>query len=821
MRSDDRRGETFLWLRDLRRDCIYGIRSLFRTPAFSLVAMMTLALGIGAVTVIYSVLRNVVLDPFPYSRSERMVNVVLKDGSGRIIRGPYFPAPEFLEYQQQATAFEDVVGTSRQSVHWVSDAGAERLTIAWMTPNGFTFLGVAPKLGRVFGDSDVAAGAPPVAVMNHRTWVTMFGADEGVIGRTLVLNGEPRTVVGVMPPRFEWNIADLWVPAAITHGDDPQSPRGVRAFQAHLRPGVTPQEAEAQLNVIGARRAAERPADYPQGFRFEVITVINWVVREFRAVLYTLFGAVSLLLVIACCNVANMLLARATTREREIAIRAAIGASRGRIVRQLLVESGLLALGGLTAGCALAYAGIEALAGFMPRQGVPWETQIRLDRPVLLFALAAAAIATIGFGLYPALQSVRQDIVASAGMGGRTTSGRRQARMRGGLVVAQVALSIVLLLGAGLLMRTFVKLSRVDLGFTPRNLLVAGIAFPPREGQSVEDTTRFYRQALDRFNSIPGIRSAAVAMYGAPFGGISSPFQIPGIDVPPEASVLLSFGSERLLETLGIPMRTGRDLTAVDVERSLRVAVVNETLAKQYFGSENPVGRSIKLARLSTLPVPLTDPTFEIVGVVRDAANSGPAERLLPQVFIPYTHRGPAGLAFVLRTASDPAALVPAVRQQVKAVDHEVALIEPAPYEDAIQRFFYARPRFSVLVLGIFSVAGIILVAFGIYGVLAYTVTQQTREIAIRMALGGERGHVVQMVVRFGMQLVGVGLVLGIAASLLTNRLLVTQLWNTSPYDPGTFAGVALAIVAIAALACWIPARRAVRVEPMVALRHD
>ncbi len=490
-----RQSRSFMWLDDLRRDVIYGVRTLLRTPSFTLVAVLTLALGISAVTVIYSVLRNVALDPFPYSRSDRLVNVVLRDGSGRIIRGPYFRSEEFLDYQEQTTAFEDVVGTSQFSAHWMSDSGAERLALNWMTPNGFDFLGVPPLIGRVFDHRDVAPGAPPVAVMNHRAWMTRFGADPGVIGRTLVLDGQSYTVIGVMPPRFEWNIADLWLPAAMQRSDDPQTPRGMRAFQAHLRPGVTAAEAEAQLNVVGARRAAERPNDYPPGFRFGIIPVVDWVVREFRGTLYALFGAVSLLLVIACCNVANMLLARATIREREITIRAAIGASRGRIVRQLLVESTVLACGGLVAGCLMAYGGIVALAGYMPRQGVPWETQIRLDRPVLLFALAAAAVATIGFGLFPALQSARRDIALGANTTARSTGGRRQTRMRAGLVVAQVALSMVLLLGAGLLMRTFVKLVRADLGLDPKNVLVAGIAFPPREQMSPEGQLQFYRAA--------------------------------------------------------------------------------------------------------------------------------------------------------------------------------------------------------------------------------------------------------------------------------------------------------------------------------------
>jgi putative ABC transport system permease protein len=808
-------------LEDLRRDVGYGIRTLARTPGFTAVAMITLALGIGAVTVIYSVLRNVVLDPFPYSRSDRMVNVVLKDASDRIIRGPYFPAPEFLDYQEQTEAFEDVVGTSRESVHWVSDTGAERLTIAWMTPNGFTFLGVQPLLGRVFGAADAAPGAPPIGVMNYRTWVTLFGADPGVVGRTLVLNGEPRTVVGVMPPRFEWNIADLWLPAALRRSDDPQTARGFRAFQAHLRPGVTAREAEAQLKVVAARRAAEHPDAYPPHSRFEVITVIDWVVREFRGVLYTLFGAVSLLLVIACCNVANMLLARATTREREISIRAAIGASRSRIVGQLLVESGLLALGGLVAGALLAYAGIAALAGFMPRQGVPWETQIRLDRPVLLFALVVAALATVSFGLFPAVQSARRDLVAGTNIAGRGTAGRRQTRMRSSLVVAQVALSIVLLLGAGLLMRTFVKLVGVDLGIDPKNMLVAGVAFPPRQDASGEDQRRFYREALDRVASIPGVRSAAISNGPPPFGGMSSGLQIPGIAVAPQSSAFVLFCSEHLVETVGLSLIKGRVFSGLDVEQSHHVALVNETLAKTYFGSDEPLGRTIRLARLATLPVPVADPTFEIIGVVRDFANQGPRERPAPQVFLPFTLRGPAVFAFVLRTSDEPMRVVSALRQEIQAVDRQVALVEPAALEDLIQRVFYARPRFSLLVLGIFAGTGIVLVAFGVYGVLAYTVSQQTREIAIRMALGGDRGHVIQLVLRLGLQLVGAGLIIGVAASLATNRLLVSQLWNTSPNDPMTFGAAISVVVAMAALACWIPARRAVRVEPMVALRHE
>jgi len=810
-----------MWFDDVRRDVAYGLRTLTKTPGFTIVAIVTLALGIGAATVIYSVLRNVVLDPFPYSRSERMVNVVLKDASGRFFRGPYFPAGEFLDYQEHTQVFEDVVGTSLEPMQWVHDAGAERLMIAWMTPNGFTFLGVPPMLGRVFGDADAAPNAPPVAVMNHRAWVRVFAADPAVVGRTLMLNGQPRIVIGVMPPRFEWNIADLWLPAAMSRSDDPQSARGTRAFQAHLRPGVSIEAAEAQLDVVAARRAAEHPNDYPPHYRMGVITVINWVVREFRGVLYTLFGAVSLLLVIACCNVANMLLARGMTREREISIRAALGASRGRIVRQLLVESALLAFAGLVAGCLLAYAGIAALAGYMPRQGVPWETQIRLDRPILVFALIAASVATLSFGLFPALQSARRDLVAGTNIGGRGTAGRRQKRLRGGLVVAQVALSIVLLLGAGVLTRTFVKLANVDLGFNPGNLLVTGVAFPPRQNASPADQLRFYRQAVERIGSTPGVRAVAIANYPAPFAAMSSMLQIPGLAVPPESSVLVTFCSERLLDTVGVPLVRGRQLSAVDVEQSHHVAIVNETLVKRYFGSGEPLARTVRLARLATLPVPVIDPTFEIVGVARDISNQGPRDVPAPQVFVPFTLRGPTGLGFVARTSSDPMRLIDAVRQEIQAVDRQVALVNPEPLESLLQRAFYARPRFSLLVLGIFACTGIVLVGFGVYGVLAYTVSQQSREIAIRIALGGARADVIRMVLRMGLTLIGIGLVVGLAISAATNRLLVSQLWNTSPHDPLTLTLTVVVVCAVGLLACWIPARRAIRIEPIVALRHE
>jgi len=816
-----RDARSFVTLDDLRRDVGYALRTLRRTPGFTAVATVTLALGIGSVTVIYSVVHNVLLEPFPYPHSRRMVDVVVRDSSNNVLRGA-LPVPEFLDYQEQATVFEEVIGTNVELMHFVTDAGAERLNVAWMTPNGFAFLGVRPLLGRVFGPADAAPGAPLVAVMNHRTWMTLFGADPAIAGRSIRLDGEPRTIIGVMPPRFEWHVADLWIPGSLNRAD-PAADRTHRWFQARLKPGGTVKEAQSQLDVIAARRAVERPRDYPQGSFVQVITVIDWVVGRFRGVLYTLFAAVGMLLLIACCNVANMLLARATAREREIAVRAALGASRARIVRQLVVESALLAIGGGIGGCLLAYGGINALARLMPRQGVPWETELRLDQPVLLFALATAAAATLVFGLFPALQSARRELVAGTNAGGRSgTAHRQQRRMRSGLVIAEVVLSIVLLLGAGLLMRTFLNLATVDLRINTRDVATAGVWFPPGHAESDAERQRFHRAVLDRIGALPGVVSAAVSTGAPVFSGMGSAIHVPGVPDDERRFVILQFCNDGFFNTIGQRVIAGRGISQPDAEGRRKAVVVNEGLALRYFPAENPIGRTIGLPRLATLPVPVADPTFEIIGVVQDVPNMNIREPAAPQVYVPLPFRGPSSVVYSMRTTGDPLAVLNAVRREIRALDRRVAIVEPlGTLEDRMQRLFYAQPRFSLIVLLMFAGTGLALVALGVYGVMAYTVSQQTREIAIRMAVGGEPRHVRRHVLRAGLRLLGAGIGVGLAVSVATNRLLVSQLWNVSPHDPITLIAAVTLILVIGAIACSVPARRAMRVEPIVALRHE
>jgi predicted permease len=808
------------WLDDAGRDVGYALRTLRRTPGFTAVAVMTLGLGIGAVTVIYSVVRNVVLDPFPYSHSDRLVDVIVSTASSRVFRGP-LPAAEFLDYVEQSDVFEDVAGANGMSMHFTAETGPERVSVILVTPNTFTFLGVPALIGRHFGPADAAPGAPRVAVLNHRTWTTKFGGDPGMVGRTITLNGEPRTVVGIMPPRFEWHVGDFWIPSPITR-DASNADAMPRWFQARLRRGVTIEAAEAQLNVIARRRAAAFPRDYPETSRIRVITIIDWVVGQFRQTLYTLFAAVGLLLVIACCNVANMLLAKATARERELTVRAALGASRGRIIRQLLIESALLAAFGTAVGVALAYGGLYALAGLMPRSGVAWEVQLRLDQPVLLFALGTATLATLAFGLFPAFASTRRDLVGAINSGGRSgTAGPAQTRMRGGLVIAEVALSVILLLGAGLLMRTFASLVGVDLGFDTRNLFVARVSFPSGLPATPAAKQQFYAAALERLHATPGVLSAAVSSSLPPFGGFRSGLETPGVALPENSSAVMYFCSEEFARTLGLRLMAGRDLSASDVASARKVAVINETLARRYFGTQPAIGRTIRLPRLAAPPATVTDPEFEVIGVVQDVMNQGITDPAFPQVNLPFTVPGWANLGLVMRTTGEPMAVAESVRRDIRRLDGNAALSDASTLESDLARGYFARPRFNAVVLGIFASTGLVLVALGIYGVVAYTVSQQTRQIAIRMALGGERRHVLRMVLRSGLTPVVIGLVVGVAAGALTNRLLETVLWRVTPYDPATIAATIALVVTIGICACCVPAWRAMRVEPVVALRHE
>jgi putative ABC transport system permease protein len=803
-------------------DFRYGLRALLKQPAFTALAVLTLALGIGAATTIFSVIQNVLLDPFPYTEAHRVAAIRIHDSTepGPDGRG-VLQVPEFLDYQEQNHVFEDVIGGMSNDVLMTTEDGTVQLVGGDVTPNMFQFLGVAPLLGRSIASSDAAAGAPPVFVMAHKMWVKHFGADPGVVGRVFALNGVPTTAVGVMPARFTKLAADLWRPVRLTRAD-PVLARRYFIFQARLKPAVTLAQAAADLDAIAHRLALVYPKNYPKQFNVMVISWVDSIVGQFRATLYTMSAAVGLLLLIACFNVAIMLLARASARGREMAVRASLGAGRPRLIRQLLIESVLLAAAGAGLGCLFAYIGLKGVVPLIPEGFIPREVVIRLNLPVLLFSLAAAAMTVIVFGLAPAAQTARRDIAEPLRSSGKGAgSGTRGGRLRGALVVVEIALSLILLVGAGLLIRSFVKLQQVDLGLDPDNILVARLPFPRGTYETPAELQRFFQALLPRIERLPGVVAATETSTLPPYGGIGTELQIPGKTHTEQWRGLFQLVSEGYAKTLGLRMARGRMLTDVEVIAARKVAVVNQTLATRYFGNEDPIGQRIELSMLKTFDHPIADPLFEIVGVVSDVKNQGVQDPSLPEVMIPYTIVAGFGRGILVRTSADPAAMLNSVRREIWAVDRGVALADIGTLDDYLTRFSYAAPRFSLTLLTVFAGVGLVLVAIGVYSVIAYSVSRQIHEIGIRMALGAQRLDVLRLVVRMTLRLVAIGLVLGLAGGFGVTRVLASQLWGVSPHDPLTLITVAAAVALAALLACYFPARRAMNVDPMIALRLE
>ena len=804
-------------MRSILHDLRYAFRESWRRPGFNLLAVLTLGLGIGSVTMMYSVIYNVLLNPFPYTDPRRMVDVVIRNTSDGNVRGG-LTVPEFRAYVDESGVFEDAVGTNSTQMLYRSESGVEQFVVGALTPNSFRFLGVPALLGRPFREEDTAHGAAPVAVMSHKAWITYFSGDPGILGRTLLLDNRPMTVVGIMPPRFTWNTSDIWIPDAADRGE-PDGMKKAFWLQARLKPGLSLSQAEAQLNVIGLRLAKLYPDRYPRRFTINVITVIDWVVGKFRWVLYTLFGAVGLLLLIACCNVANMLLARATTRERELAIRSALGASRFRILQQMFVESLLMAVSGGTLGVLFAYAGLRALKQFIPPYTIAVETEIGINPSVLLFSLAVAMFTALLFGVAPALQSTRRDVAKGlSGSGKGADLGTRHAGVRRLLVVCEVTLSLVLLSGAAVLMQSFLSLMNQNMGFNPQNILGTRMDLP---NSTPADKRQFFNSALQRVSALPGVVSAGISSGLPPYGGGVTAIEVPGKIHTEGWNGQFELCNDTYFQTAGFRLLSGSALAAADVASGRKVAVVNETLAKRFFGNENPVGKQIRLTRLASGPAGIPDPSFMIAGVVQDVRNRGLEEPVDPEAFIPYTVTGTGFPRILIRTSSDIHLLVNALRRELRAVNGNLVQRDPMIIEDTLVERSYARPRFSVLLMAVFGTLGLVLVATGVYGLMAYVVSRQTREIGIRMALGAQRKQVFRSVFAGAFRLIGIGALLGAVASVATNRLIANQVWEVRMFDPVAL-GCAVALIAIlGGAACFHPAFRATRVDPAIALRQE
>jgi putative ABC transport system permease protein len=697
---------------------------------------------------------------------------------------------------------------------------------AVVTPNTFDYLGVPPLLGRTISEEDGDPTASPVFVMNYRLWQREFGGDPKILGTIFVLNGKPTTLVGIMPLRFNAFGANFWLPVRPDY-----MAQGSFLLIGRLKPGVKLQTAGADLDAIAHRMHKPNPSGIFPEDKFVVAaeTLLDSLIGNFKKTLYALLAAVLLLLLIACSNVANLLLARATAREREIAMRATLGATRGRLIRQLLVESFVLAAAASGAGCVLAYFGLKVVVALIPAGTLPEETVIRMNAPVLLMALGVAILTTILCGLAPALHVVRGSLQPRLTGTGKGVGGSfRHGKLRAGLVVSEVALSIILLIGAGLLMRSFLILTRVDLGFDPRNILYFELNLPPTYNTdlagSLQRKNALTRQLLERMRALPGVTSVAEFAEPPPLKYALSDTIIPGRPHADRWETQFEMCSDGYFQTLGLPLLRGRFFSEDDVSKARDVMVVNEAFSRQYSPNEDPLGHKVKLDVFDRpyFAAP-HDTYFEIIGIVRDYKTRGydnPSWQSFPQAFVPYSVAGFNWRIFMARTSVDPGSLLKNMGQEVRALDPGVQISTSGTLEGSLQEF-YRGPQFELVVLAAFASIGLALVVIGIFSVTAYTVSLQTHEIDVRVALGAQQTNILRLVLLNGFLLVAAGILIGLLASYALTRFLAGQIPGIPAADPWTFVAVATVVVLGGIAGCLIPARRAAQVDPLVALRYE
>lgn len=836
---DNTSGSRLALLATFGQDIRYGVRNLMKSPGFTAVAVFTLALGIGANTAIFSVVNTVLLRPLPFKDADQLV-LVWQTNPGIMDIAPT-SFPNYTDWKNRNRVFQDIAAWASYNEMKFSLTSAEQpeqLQYALVSHNLFSLLGVDPIAGRPFLPEDDKPAGQPVVMLSNHFWQRHFNSASTVIGQSIILDGTSYTVIGVLPASFKFvsypKDADVWIPLA---RDPAQYKKYVRSILylgaiARLAPGATPESAAAEMGTISRELAQEFPGDNA-GWNTKVIPLQKQVVGEIQPALRMLLGAVFFVLLIACANVANLLLARATGRQKEMAIRAALGASRLRLMRQLLTESMLLSLIGGVVGLLLALGGIRLLT-FIPYHNaslfVPYNVspdQIGIDLQMLGYTLLLTFATGIIFGVAPALQASKHDQYETLKEGGtKSGAGTRHRRLRSLLVVAEVAMSLVLLICAGLLIKAFVQLQKVDPGFRTDNILTFELNLPTFKYPNKQSAATFYTQVLDRLETLPGVQSAgAVTALPLSTADERTDFYIKGQPPPPVGQAPLLHQriiSANYFQTMGVKIIKGREFIKQDLPTTFPVVVINETMARRFWPNEDPIGKELALSTevYKTGKFDLASGWRQVVGVVADIRHFGLASQAGPEAYIPFTQSPVREMTAVLRTSSDPKDLVGAVRQEVLALDKD----QPIGNVRAMSQLLsdsLARPRFSFLLLTIFAAVALALAAVGVYGVTSYSVAQRTHEFGIRIALGARTSDIIKSVLKEGLIIGVIGIAIGLAGAVFCTRYLSSLLFGVSATDPLTYVGISLLLVIITQLACYFPARRVVRVDPVIALRQN
>ncbi|HKE57002.1 MAG TPA: ABC transporter permease [Pyrinomonadaceae bacterium] len=803
------------FLKDIR----YAVRNLVRRPGFTVIAVVTLGLGIGANTAIFSAINALLLKPLPLPEPDRVVAIWDKAPSRGVVHNEVSMA-NYLDWRAQSQSYEHLALYRWWSTNLTGVESPERIQGFLVTANFLDALGMKPLMGRNFTTEENQPGKDLVAIITYSLWQRRFGGDPNILNKTIKLNSLTRTVIGVMPERFNFpKGAEVYAPLPIT----PEM-TGQRDFHSYyvvgkLKPGASPQSAQAEIDNIMATLEKEYP-NTNTGLGANVYPIVKDTVRQYDTALWIMLGAVGFVLLIACANVANLMLARATGRQKEIALRAALGASRWRIIRQLLSESLIVALLGGVLGTLIGFWGIDALRAANPGDAAkfaPGWYQLGLNFPVLVFTLGLSVLSGLVFGLAPAWQTSKPNLNDALKEGGRQTGGGSH-RLRSSLVVFEVALSLVLLVGAGLLFRSFLTLVKTDAGFNPDNILTMNLILPGAKYKEEAQRFAFYNDLLQRVQHLPGIESAAFVNY-LPLGGANSSdnYLVEGAPEPPPGKE--NDGRYRVctpdyFQTMGIRLRSGRGFTEQDKAGTPPVVIVNEALARKHWPNQEAVGKRIRFYG------PLDKaPWIEVVGVVQDVKHELDLP-VTPEFYLPHAQDSWNAMILVAKTRVEPTSLAPQIRQQVWAIDKDQPVFDVFTMQQ-VRSMSVTLQSFSSVMLAIFAAVALVLAAVGIYGVMAYAVTQRTHEIGIRMALGARGSDVVKLIVRQGMVLAITGVVLGVAGSLALTRFMAKLLVGVEPTDPLTFAAVSFCLLAAALLACYLPARRATKVDPLVALRYE